>query len=70
MLYTNNKLLYEALELRAEYDARTKTLKDYLPETKQNRNRLSFLGDKEEIYRPSADFNIGICQSSLDIFRV
>lgn len=56
---TKSKLfLYEALELRAEYDARIKTLKDCLPETKQNRNRLSFLGDKEEIYRPSADFNI------------
>lgn|GEM_PF-1528342 len=39
---TKNKLfLYEALELRAEYDARVKTLKDCLPETKQNRERLS-----------------------------
>jgi len=32
--------IYEALELRAEYDARIKTLKDTLPETRQNRDRL------------------------------
>lgn len=32
-----NKLyLYEALELRAEYEGRGKTLKDCLPETKQS----------------------------------
>ena len=34
--------LYEALELRSEYDARIKTLKDCLPESKQNRDRFSF----------------------------
>ena len=27
--------LYEALELRSEYDGRIKTLKDCLPETRQ-----------------------------------
>jgi hypothetical protein len=30
----NNLFLYEAIELRAEYDARIKTLKDLLPESR------------------------------------
>ena len=34
---SNQLYLYEALELRAEYDARIKTLKDCLSETRQNR---------------------------------
>jgi hypothetical protein len=42
MTHRNNKLfLYEALELRAELDARIKTLKDCLPETRRNRDRIS-----------------------------
>ena len=48
--------LYEALELRSEYDARIKTLKDCLPESKQNRDRLSFTRN-DEIRRPSPDFD-------------
>jgi hypothetical protein len=48
--------LYEALELRSEYDARIKTLKDCLPESKQNRDRLSF-SRNDEIRRPSPDFD-------------
>lgn len=49
--------LYEALELRAEYDARIKTLKDCLPETKENRNRWDVLrDDKEGVYRASTEF--------------
>lgn len=48
--------LYEALELRSEYDARIKTLKDCLPESKQNRDRLSFTRN-DEIRRPSTDFD-------------
>ena len=49
--------LYEALELRAEYDARIKTLKDCLPETRQNRGRLLF-HDDEVMRRPSSDFDM------------
>ena len=49
--------LYEALELRAEYDARIKTLKDCLPETRQNRGRLLF-HDYEVMRRPSSDFDV------------
>ncbi len=54
----NRLLLYEALELRAEYDARIKTLKECLPEAKQNRGRFSILRDKEGLDRPSPDFNV------------
>jgi len=48
--------LYEALELRSEYDARIKTLKDCLPESKQNRDRFSFNRD-DGIRRASPDFD-------------
>ena len=50
--------LYEALELRAEYDARIKTLKDCLPETRQNRGKLLFSQDDEVMRRPSSDFDM------------
>jgi hypothetical protein len=49
--------LYEALELRSEYDGRIKTLRDCLPETRQNRDRLSFARDDEGRRRPSPDFD-------------
>jgi hypothetical protein len=55
----NRKLyLYEALELRAEYDARIKTLKDCLPETRQNRDRFSFSREDDYRRRPSPDFDV------------
>jgi hypothetical protein len=56
--------LYEALELRSEYDARIKTLKDCLPESKQNRDRLSFTRD-DEIRRPSPDFDAASTRKEL-----
>jgi hypothetical protein len=49
--------LYEALELRSEYDGRIKTLRDCLPETRQNRDRLSFAREDEGRRRPSPDFD-------------
>ena len=54
----NRLYLYEALELRAEYDARVKTLKDCLPEARQNRRRVSFGREEEGVYRPDPDFNV------------
>ena len=54
----NRLYLYEALELRAEYDARVKTLKDCLPEARQNRGRFSFGREEEGVYRPDPDFNV------------
>ncbi len=49
--------IYEALELRSEYDARIKTFKDTLPETRQNRDRLFFARDDDGRRRPSSDFD-------------
>jgi hypothetical protein len=57
--------LYEALELRSEHDARIKTLKDCLPETKQNRDRFSFARDDEARRRPSPDFDLGEARKDL-----
>ncbi len=50
--------IYEALELRSEYDARIKTIKDTLPETRQNRDRLFFARDDDGRRRPSPDFDM------------
>lgn len=56
--------LYEALELRSEYDARIKTLKDCLPESKQNRDKFSFTRD-DGIRRPSPDFDVASARKDL-----
>ncbi|MBA4395227.1 MAG: hypothetical protein C0407_16880 [Desulfobacca sp.] len=57
--------LFEALELRAELDARIKTLKACLPETRQNRDRLTFTRGEEAIRRPSPDFDVSSSRQSL-----
>ena len=57
--------LYEALELRSEYDARIKTLRDCLPETRQNRDRLSFTREDEGRRRPSPDFDLAEARKNL-----
>ena len=49
--------LYEALELRSEYDARIKTFKDVMPETRQNRSRFSLAREADEKRRPSPGFD-------------
>ena len=55
----NKKLfLYEALELRAEYDGRIKTIKDCLPETRRNRDRFSLTREDDGKRRPSPDFDV------------
>ena len=50
--------IYEALELRGEYDARIKTIKDTLPETRKNRDRLFYTRDDDGRRRPSPDFDM------------
>jgi hypothetical protein len=61
----NRLFLYEALELRAEYDARIKTLKECLPEAKQNRSRFAVLRDDDGQYRPSPDLNVAEAREQL-----
>lgn len=55
---SNRLYLYEAIELRAEFDARIKALKGLLPEARQNRDRLSFRRDDEVRYRPVPTFRV------------
>ena len=57
--------LYEALELRGEYDGRIKTLKDCLPETRQNRDRFSFSRSDDSVCRNSPDFDIASARDEL-----
>lgn len=57
--------LYEALELRAEYDARIKTLKECLPESRQNRGRFSLSREDEGVRRPSPSFDVGEARQQL-----
>jgi hypothetical protein len=56
--------LYEALELRAEFDARIKTLKDCLPEAKENRGWLRTMRDAEQ-RRPSPDFDLDTAREAV-----
>lgn len=57
--------LYEALELRSEYDARIKTLKNCLPESKQNRDSFSFSRGDDGIRRPSRKFDAASVRKEL-----
>jgi hypothetical protein len=66
----NNIYLYEAIELRAEYDARIQTLKSLLPEARQNRDRLSFRGDGEVRHRPVAAFSVDAVREELSKLAV
>jgi len=54
----NRLYLFEALELRAEYDARIKTLKDCLPESRKNRDRFSFSRAEDKRIQPSNEFDV------------
>jgi hypothetical protein len=60
-----NLLLFEALELRAEYDARTKTLKDCLPEARQSRRAFDFTRDDGGTLRPAAGFSAAATRERL-----
>jgi len=58
-MFEKNKLhLYEALELRSEYDARIKTFKDCLPESRQNRDRSFYSWEDSVRHRPAPDFDV------------
>src|SRR5712664_4189847 len=65
----NHLFLYEALELRAEHDARIKTLKECLPEAKQNRGRFSMLREDDGQYRPSSDFDVAEVREQLRVLE-
>ena len=55
--------LYEALELRAEYDGRIKTLRDCLPESRQKRGLFS--GDSDSSRRPAPGFSLSEARDQL-----
>jgi hypothetical protein len=59
-----NLFLFEPIELRAEYDARIKTLKGLLPEARENRGRLMFRED-EVRRRPVPTFDVGKTREDL-----
>ena len=56
--------LYEALELRGEYDARIKTLRDCLPEARQNRDLFS-RRDNDSSRRPAPGFSVSEARDQL-----
>jgi len=49
--------LYEAIELRAEYDARIKELKSLLPEGRERRDRFSFRREDDVRYVAAEGFD-------------
>ncbi len=62
----NNLYLYEAIELRAEYDARLKELRTLLPEAKENRDRFFVRGDDESKRRPAPGFSLAAVREELN----
>jgi hypothetical protein len=62
----NKLFLYEALELRAEYDARIKELRTLLPEAKESRVRFAFRGDDDVKQRPAAGFSVQMVREELN----
>lgn len=62
----NNLYLYEAIELRSEYDARIKVLRSVLPEARETRDRFAFRREDEVRYRPSAGFNVDDARDELN----
>jgi chromosome segregation ATPase len=61
----NNLFLFEAIELRAELDARLKTLEALLPEARENRDRFAFRRDDAERVRPVASFDVAECRAEI-----
>lgn len=56
--------LFEALELRAEYDARIKTLSECLPEKHENRGRF-LVREDDVVNRPAPGFDIAKVRESI-----
>ena len=65
MAPSNTRRLYEALELRAEYDARLKTLKDCLPESRREHRPFRFDREEQSRSRPSPDFDLAEVRQQL-----
>jgi len=57
--------LYEALELRSEYEARIKTLQECLPEAQKQRDRFGFNRDDQVVKRPSPEFDQSAAREDL-----
>jgi hypothetical protein len=62
----NNLYLYEAIELRAEYDARLKELRTLLPEARENRDRFYVRGDDDSKRRPAPGFSLPAVREELN----
>lgn len=56
--------LFEALELRSEYDARIKTLSECLPEKKENRGRF-LMREEDAVSRPAPGFDMARVRADL-----
>ena len=65
MAPSNTLRLYEALELRAEYDARLKPLKDCLPEARREHRHFRFDREEQSRSRPSPDFDLAEVRQQL-----
>jgi hypothetical protein len=61
--------LYEALELRAEYNARITTIKDCLAGDESGGKRASFWRDDKNKSRPSPDFDVSQERAALRVLE-
>ncbi|HUZ17186.1 MAG TPA: hypothetical protein VMV68_02290 [Spirochaetia bacterium] len=64
-----NLRLFEALELRSEYDARIKTFAECLPERHENRGRLLYRDD-DVVNRPAQGFDIAATREEIASLEV
>ncbi|MBI2505474.1 MAG: hypothetical protein HYW07_19860 [Candidatus Latescibacteria bacterium] len=70
MAPSNTLRLYEALELRAEYDARLKTFKDCLPEARREHRRLNFIYKEDRDIVEDNERSYTECATALEEVRL
>ena len=66
----NNLYLFEAVELRSEYDARIKTLSYLLPENREREGFFSRKNSEYDVEKPVQGFNIEEIRSEIKTLRV
>ncbi|MBE0479007.1 hypothetical protein IBX65_07840 [Candidatus Aerophobetes bacterium] len=65
----NNLYLFEAIELRAEYDARVKTLSSLLPENRETGGFLSRKEGEYDVEKPVEGFDVEGVRSEIKTLR-
>lgn len=65
----NNLYLFEAIELRSEYDARIKTLSSLLPENRESGGYFSRKNSEYDVEKPVDDFDVEKTRNEIKTLR-